>query len=582
MSPYTEPGWLVMLYLAGDNNLTEEMVRALQSLGEADPMPGTRIVAQLDPSGLGLPTQRYDFTSVQPGQSLDRYLQPCCAIAETNTGNPNALSDFIKWANDLPWTDSRHPKPEKQFLILSGHGSGTTEDFLLKDENSADALSINELAIALKDAHTATRKKIDILGMDACFMSMFEVAYEVRDYVNLLVGAEGLEPEFGWPYSRILEKAREISNAQGRHIGPEELARTIVREYTEFYSDYDRTAGRSADLAAINLVETDDRRGMAALAAAVTSLGDSLIASFVHDPRNHDLVTLAHWKAQTYKSDQYVDLHDLCIQLYEVFPPNSDVRSGCEGVIKMLDGDRLALDAIDDPTKVFTTSGTGCIVTSGCTGFAHQHSYGTSIYFPWALVSKDYENLAFFKEKRSAVGGWPEFLNQHVSATRRKPRFAETGKTTAELPTEEILASVQLSLIQSIIPREIQVQVPDLKRVFAERIRARKARLEARGVSRVDTLDGVFDAGSGFGGKLGRFTGVGSRFTGVGSKFTGVGSKFTGVGSRFPADRERAVKNLAPAIGIAYWPPEGGERNRSTGGPATRETDQLTSPRADG
>jgi Clostripain family len=575
MSPSNEPGWLVMLYLAGDNNLTEEMVRALQSLGAADPMPGTRIVAQLDPSGLGLPTQRYDFTSVRPGQSLDAYLQPCCAIAETNTGNPNALSDFIKWANDLPWTDSSHPKPERQLLILSGHGSGTTEDFLLKDDNAADALSINELSIALKDAYAKTHRKIDILGMDACFMSMFEVAYEIRDCVSLLVGAEGLEPEFGWPHSRILEKAREISNAKGRHISPEELARTIVTEYTEFYSDYDRTAGRSADLAALDL------SGVDALATAVTSLGDSLIASFVEDPKNHDLVTLAHWKAQTYKSDQYVDLHDLCIQLYETFARSTDVRSGCEGVIKVLDGDRLALDAIDDPAKVFTTGGTGCIVKAGCTGFAHQHSYGLSVYFPWALVSKDYENLAFFKEKRSPVGGWPEFLNQHVNATRRKPRFGEGDKRDAHLPAEEILATVQLNLIESLIPKEIQDRVPELKRVVADRIRVRKARLEARGVSRVDALDGVFEVGSGSGGKLGRFTGVGSRFTGVGSRFTGVGSRFAGVGSRFPADREKAVKNLAPVIGIAYWPPDAADERVGSIAEPSREANQLTSPAAD-
>ena len=36
-----------------------------------------------------------------------------------------------------------------------------------------------------------------------------------------------------------------------------------------------------------------------------------------------------------------------------------------------------------------------CVIRSGCSGFAYQHSHGLSIYFPWAFVSPDYRNLQF-------------------------------------------------------------------------------------------------------------------------------------------------------------------------------------------
>ena len=39
---------------------------------------------------------------------------------------------------------------------------------------------------------------------------------------------------------------------------PRSLADSIVMQDVEFYSDYDRTAGRSADLAAIDLARMDD------------------------------------------------------------------------------------------------------------------------------------------------------------------------------------------------------------------------------------------------------------------------------------------------------------------------------------
>ena len=97
----------------------------------------------------------------------------------------------------------------RHLLILSGHGSGTTQDFLLRDDTPSDSLSIPELAEALELSKKAIGKTIDILGMDACFMSMFEVAFEIRTSVDLLIGAEGLEPEFGWPYARILARARQ-------------------------------------------------------------------------------------------------------------------------------------------------------------------------------------------------------------------------------------------------------------------------------------------------------------------------------------------------------------------------------------
>ena len=172
------------------------------------------------------------------------------------------------------------------FLILSGHGSGTTEDFLLKDDNSMDGLSIDELGIALTEAHRILKKRIDILGMDACFMSMGEVCYQIRDHVNIVVGAEGMEPEFGWPYSRILDEADKLA-AGGHSVEPRELATIIVKQYVDSYSDYDRSAGRSVDLAAIDLRKIRPLRGKLR----------KLIRALLQLKGEHrfDRLVLAHW-----------------------------------------------------------------------------------------------------------------------------------------------------------------------------------------------------------------------------------------------------------------------------------------------
>ena len=46
----------------------------------------------------------------------------------------------------------------------------------------------------------------------------------------------------------------------------------------------------------------------------MNALGAQLNAS-----EYRDQVMLAHYDAQTYKSDQFVDLHDFCIQIYKRF-----------------------------------------------------------------------------------------------------------------------------------------------------------------------------------------------------------------------------------------------------------------------
>ena len=265
--------------------------------------------------------------------------------------------------------------------------------------------------------------------MDACFMSMGEVAWEISEYVNILVGAEGLEPAFGWPYGRILAdaKANRGANQKGLPMDPRQVARAIVKGYVEHYADYDRAAGRSVDLAAIDLrrfknvkdsfkrtcLHTQDPHGCrqargaakAADARAISDSGQRAEAEADAEQMrraSHHKIVLAHWYAQTYKSDQFVDLRDLCVQIGKQFGPG-DVRDRCNAVIKAL---------------------STCVISSGCSGFAYQHSHGVSIYFPWAMVSADYKNVKFASDTR-----WEEFLQDHILATQREARFPSGSQT---------------------------------------------------------------------------------------------------------------------------------------------------------
>jgi hypothetical protein len=44
------------------------------------------------------------------------------------------------------------------------------------------------------------RVKLDIIGFDACLMSMYEISAAMKPYTNYLLASELLEPGHGWDY----------------------------------------------------------------------------------------------------------------------------------------------------------------------------------------------------------------------------------------------------------------------------------------------------------------------------------------------------------------------------------------------
>jgi hypothetical protein len=171
----------------------------------------------------------------------------------------------------------RHlPDSERYFVVLSGHGSGATGDFLT-DLNPEDSLSIPELARIIETAQDRfkdTRERtppdplIAVLGMDSCLMSTAEVCFEVRDHVGFLVGSEGWVQNTGWPYHRVLEALFESPRGKTTSAGKlggvsrnaRRVAERVAKNYSSFYRDYE-ISGVSTDIAVCDLSEFRDRQG---------------------------------------------------------------------------------------------------------------------------------------------------------------------------------------------------------------------------------------------------------------------------------------------------------------------------------
>ncbi|MBV8858738.1 MAG: hypothetical protein JOZ02_17540 [Acidobacteria bacterium] len=423
-----EKEWTVMVFHAGDNNLSEEMLFSLKEMKRAGANPQVNLIALFDPNEPGVPTQRFVLNThaENPPDGLlinDLRLDvtgfPPFA-GELNAGDPQVIADFIRAG--IKFFPARH-----YMVVLSGHGPGDVDNgFLMTDEHpfkegdpsrpQQDALTLAELmdifvklkADLAKDGlavgQPGVKAKIDILGIDCCLISSAEVCLQLSEHVDLLVGPQGFEPNLGWPYQEVLSQLM-----RNPALTPEEMAVGIVDEYARYYFDY-VLAGRSVDMSVCNL------RNAAPLTQAIQTLAETLLKALPDPPpadtpdvNNAALnaLILAHWESQGYKFDQFADLFDFCDRLEQrcqgADDLSGDIRTACQGVKNVLSG--------GGPAERF--------VMKCCTsGRTFQYSNGLSIFLPWALpASLEYADLKLAQET-----SWDTLINRYVANSRRSAR----------------------------------------------------------------------------------------------------------------------------------------------------------------
>ena len=463
----SRPAWTIMVYLAGDNNLADECVFALTEMKAAMIDPSIRVVAQFDPTARRLKTKRFVLNralhengngnnpNAKPVTGIDSeawrhrksiiddvvpeglppgktpFRDPSItgagklanprgqagvataaapALAEdpdTDSGDPKLLFDFISWTVD-------NHEADHYVVILSGHGSGIIDQEFLRDESSSGTLTIKELGEVfnrVKDLRDSRGNaiSIDVLGFDSCVMGMAEVCYELAGTVKYMLSSESFSPQAGWPYGRIIQRLSESLKEPERPTSPEGLARMAIDEHVDFYLDYAEANGLSVDLSLLDVSK------ITALVEDVRNLGEVLTAALNKGEKEFlDQIVLAHWEAQSYNGELYVDLRDFCDCLRTRYgDPEEANRTEM--------GDRASV--YQACTNVINRIDHELVKQSCYMGVIFQYSFGVSIYFPWAEIAPDYNEKEL---KFIDASGWREFLEVYVKATRRKPRGVTT------------------------------------------------------------------------------------------------------------------------------------------------------------
>ncbi len=270
----------LMVFIAGDNDLdTFGSTDIEEMMSVADTGDNLTILVQQDQSRMARDSgaKRYVIRNGQK-ESIEH-------LGETNTGDSNTLTEFLKWGME-------NYEAQRNIAILWNHGGGTRDELFPGYENNATNATMRSVAKAnptlgnqpsifseelrlkritelmekyeveqgrptrsissaeakailfddeakdfldnleLKQVFVDLGKKLDIIGFDACLMNMLEVAYQLREHAEVIVGSEELEPGKGWDYEALVKFLVENPNASNEEIG-----KAIVDSFVASYSD---------------------------------------------------------------------------------------------------------------------------------------------------------------------------------------------------------------------------------------------------------------------------------------------------------------------------------------------------------
>ena len=358
----------ILIYLSADNNLHNSAMDDLESLRQGSIYSDITVIVQLD---------RWEFVDTE---ETIRYhikggeLTKIKRLGETNSGDPAVLKRFIEESSEAYPAD-------KLMVVIWSHGTGVDDyDFyegkreryfvpeeeieeiaISVDDSAKDFLDNIELQKALDVSVT-----IDVLGFDACLMGMFEIAYQLREQSDVMVGSQFLEPASGWDYPRVLED-----------LQVEDSAMKMGASLVQFYADYYEHENYEVTQSAFNLEVIEE------VAKDLDMFAKILLENI--ESRKRLKYTLL--SSQLFNKNDYIDLVDFIKKVKE----------------------RLEIEVLEPYADKLLASLKTFIIANHTMGYSMRDSHGVSVYFPsqkrpFKETFEMYEKLDFSQKYPHWIG----------------------------------------------------------------------------------------------------------------------------------------------------------------------------------
>ena len=198
-APAPQAKWTVMVYISGDNNLEDYVVKDVElELAPTGSSANVQVVALAD-RGPGYDTSYGDWqdtklfhvTKGMTAAGANAVSDPQW-VGERDMGDKQTLIDFVAW------TKANYPA-DHYALYFWGHGWNWHPGYVMLDDTSADTLDLDELKAAIPSLGF-----IDVVGYDGCNMASIEVMKAWQNHATAMTGSQEYVGWEGLQYDLIL------------------------------------------------------------------------------------------------------------------------------------------------------------------------------------------------------------------------------------------------------------------------------------------------------------------------------------------------------------------------------------------
>jgi KaiC/GvpD/RAD55 family RecA-like ATPase len=431
----TVADWTFMVYLDADNSLESAGIDVFLKMASVNSSSQVNVVVQMDriPGyddryGNWTDCKRFNITKGMTPTPENAILN----LTEVDMGDPNTLKDFVNW------TISNYPA-NYYCLVLWDHGTGCM-GICFDVTSGGNNLTLPELSQALSGLPSI----MDVVLIDACSMGMAEVAYQIKDYANVLVSPEGI----GWapaPYDTYLSNLVSDSS-----MSPRDFSAKVVNDYIDWCWSIDVSQIPNATMSAIDLTK---------IAGLTETIDDFAINLREKETLCHEQISQARNLTQGYagpfagQNGSYIDLYHFAQQLTRQDPLDEELRNSAYQVMAALS---IGNTIITHEEK------------------ADSDSHGLAIFFPDEKGKYDSFKSAYNKTAFSMDTPWDEFVEYDLFGcvlTIQTPYSGIPVKVNEESYTTDAYKKIQVFVAPGSYTVNVTTVIstgPDSRGVFAK------------------------------------------------------------------------------------------------------------------
>ena len=199
-APAPQARWTVIVYMSGDNNLEDYIVKDIElELGVQGSNADIQVVALAD-RGPGYDTSRGNWQTTKLYHVTQGIVADAAsAVAdwgERNFGDPQTLIDLVTWAK------TNYPA-DRYALYFWGHGWNWHPGWVMEDDTNVDTLDYHELKAAIP-----LLGFIDVVGYDGCNMATMEIYKLWQNKATAIAASEEYVGWNGIEYDSVIAQLR--------------------------------------------------------------------------------------------------------------------------------------------------------------------------------------------------------------------------------------------------------------------------------------------------------------------------------------------------------------------------------------